>query len=485
VNALARGLFRRFWSIVSAVSVRVKILGMALGLVFLLGIGVTWQVRNALTGTLQAQLENESITSARDLAARAADPILINDLVGLQRLLLETQENNPDVRYVFIVDKHGQVLAHTFGNGFPMALLDANQAAPDDHHQLVLLQTESGLVWDTAVPIFEGRAGLVRLGLSDARQRAAIQSLTIQLLLMIVLVSALGVFLAVFLTWALTRPILELVEATRLVAQGDFSPRVPRWADDEIGDLAEAFNAMTAELAHADELRREREHLRRQLLERVITAQEDERRRIALELHDSTSQNLTSLMVGLRNLETLCGDPRIGKQADELRAVASQTLDEVHDISTRLRPRILDDLGLAAALEHLVREWQARHKTPVDLLIHTGEERLPGEIETAIYRIVQESLTNVARYSRARAVSVLVERRGGDVIALVEDDGQGFEAAQIIGARHLGLVGMRERAELLGGKLTLESQPGQGTSVHVQMPVSHLPLGAGQDKEKP
>lgn len=480
MNALAHDLFRRFWSIVSAVSVRVKILGMALGLVFLLGLGVTWQVRNALTGTLQAQLENESITSARDLAARAADPILINDLVGLQRLLLETQENNPDVRYVFIIDKYGQVLAHTFGNGFPMALLNANQASPDDHHQLVVLQTESGLVWDTAVPIFEGRAGLVRLGLSDARQRAAIQSLTIQLLLMIVLVSALGIFLAVSLTWVLTRPLLELVQATRLVAQGDFSPRVPRWADDEIGDLAEAFNAMTAELARTDEIRREREQLRRQLLERVITAQEDERRRIALELHDSTSQNLTSLMVGLRNLETLCGDPRIGKQADELRAVASQTLDEVHDISTRLRPRILDDLGLAAALEHLIREWQARHKTPVDLLIHAGQERLPGEIETAIYRIVQESLTNVARYSKARTVSVLVERRGGDVIALVEDDGQGFDAAQIIGDRHLGLVGMRERAELLGGKLTLESQPGAGTSVHVQIPVFPLPLEEDQ-----
>jgi signal transduction histidine kinase len=484
MSALTEGPFRHIWGIISAVSVRFKILGMGLGLVFLLGLGVTWQVRNALTATLQAQLENESVTAARDLASRAADPILINDLVGLQRLLLETQENNPDVRYAFIVDRYGQVLAHTFGDRFPIALLRLNQAAPGDHHHLTILETESGLVWDTAVPIFDGRAGLARLGISDARQRAAIQSLTLQLLLMIGLVSALGIFLAVSLTWVLTRPLIELVEATRLVAQGDFSPRVPRWANDEIGDLAEAFNAMTAELAHADELRREREHLRRQLLERVISAQEDERRRIALELHDSTSQNLTSLMVGLRNLETLCGDPRIGKQADELRAVASQTLDEVHEISTRLRPRILDDLGLAAALEHLIREWQARHKKPVDLLILTGDERLPGEIETAIYRIVQESLTNVARYSGAHSVSVLVERRGTDVIALVEDDGQGFDAAQTIGDRHLGLVGMRERAELLGGKLTIESQPGTGTSVHVQIPISPLALGEGQVEGK-
>jgi signal transduction histidine kinase len=471
MSALTRSLFRRFWNLISAVSVRVKILGMALGLVLLLGLGVTLQVRASLAYILHAQLETESITSTRDLAARAADPILLNDLVGLQKLLVETQQNNPDVRYAFIVNKNGQILAHTFGTGFPVGLLEANHAQPSDHHQTIILQTGDGLVWDTAVPIFDGRAGTVRIGFSDTRLQNAIQSLTAQLLLMVVLVSALGVMVAAFLTFVLTRPLRELVTATQTVAQGDFSPRVPRWADDEIGDLADAFNAMTLELARTDEIRREREQLRRQLLEKVIATQEDERRRIARELHDSTSQNLTSLMVGLKNIETICNDPRLRSAVDELRGVASETLDEVHEISTRLRPRILDDLGLAAALERLTHEWLARYKVPLDLLIHIGDERLPGEIETAIYRIVQESLTNVARYSKASSVSVLVERRGHDVIALVEDDGQGFDAAQNIGDRHLGLVGMRERAELLGGKLTIESEPGRGVGIHVQIPL--------------
>jgi HAMP domain-containing protein len=226
----------------------------------------------------------------------------------------ETQANNPDVRYVFIVDKYGQVLAHTFGAGFPTALLNANQAEASDHHHLVLLQTESGLVWDTAVPIFEGRAGLVRLGLTDARQRAAIQSLTIQLLVMIGLASALGIFLAVSLTWVLTRPILELVLATRAVAQGDFSPRVPRWADDEIGDLAEAFNAMTAELGHADEIRREREGLRRQLLERVAYFRGNRR---AVEPERQDCRNLSRAWYGEigaeqpRGAGALCAEKRI------------------------------------------------------------------------------------------------------------------------------------------------------------------------------
>ena len=465
-----RFLAARLWWLISAVSVRVKILGMALGLVLLFGGGILWQVRAALTRTLQTQAEAESVTLGRDLAARAADPILLNDLVGLQRLLAETLANNPDLRYAFILDKGGQVLVHTFGEGFPLALLDANRAEAQEHHHTVLLQTEEGLVWDTAVPILDGRVGVMRVGVSDAGLRAAIAAVSGQILLTMALVSALGVLGATLLTFVLTRPLRELVDATRRVAQGDFSPRVPRWAKDEIGDLAEAFNAMTTELARADELRREREQLRRQLLEKVIATQEDERRRIARELHDSTSQNLTSLMVGLRNLETICPDPRLRSTVDELRGVASQTLEEVHEISARLRPRILDDLGLPEALERLAHDWQARYKIPVDFLIHIGQERLPGEIETAIYRIVQESLTNVARYAEARSVSVLVERQGRDVVAIVEDDGQGFELTQEMGDRHLGLVGMRERAELLGGQLTIESAPGRGTSVHVQIP---------------
>lgn len=468
---MTRNLLQRFWNIVSAVSVRTKILGMALGLVLLLGLGVTIQVRSSLAYTLQGQLENEDVTSARDLAARTADLILLNNLVSLQRLLVETQENNPDVRYAFIVDKNGQVLAHTFGSGFPADLLTVNTAAPGDHHNTIILETDEGLVWDTAVPILDGQAGIARIGFSDSRLRQSLQNVTAQLLLIVILVSALGVLVATFLTWVLTRPILELVRATRAVASGDFSPRVARWADDEIGDLADAFNAMTVELAHTDEIRREREHLRRQLLEKVITTQEDERRRIARELHDSASQNLTSLIVGLKNIEAICDDPRLRAQVDELRDVTAQTLDEVHDISTRLRPRILDDLGLAAALEHLTHEWQARYKLPVDLAIHIGRERLPGVMETAIYRIVQESLTNAARHANARSISVLVERRAGAVVAVIEDDGSGFDSASITGDRHLGLVGMRERAELLGGNLTIESALGKGTSIFVQIPL--------------
>ncbi|MBI3163297.1 MAG: HAMP domain-containing protein [Chloroflexi bacterium] len=470
-------IIRRIWAVAGAVSVRSKILGIVLGFIALLGAGVIIQSRYALTATMTAQLEEQSVSVSRDVAARATDPILLNDLLGLHDLLDETLANNPNVRYAFIVDPQGQVIAQTFEGGFPLDLLTLNSVKQNKHHHTALIQTDEGLVWDTAVPILDGKIGTARIGLSDASMRAALSTLTAQLLLTIILVSATGVLVAVFLTWILTRPILALVSATRSVAKGDFTPRVPRWADDEIGDLADAFNAMTEELARTDELRREREVLRRQLLEKVISTQEDERRRIARELHDSTSQNLTSLIVGLRIMETNCAQCAAQSKATDMRQVASKTLDEVHDLSMRLRPRVLDDLGLAAALERLVSEWQARYKIPVDVAIQLNE-RLHGDVETAIYRIVQETLTNIARHAQAHSASILVERRGEVVRAIVEDDGVGFDANTNHGERHLGLLGMRERAELLNGTLTIESAHERGTSIFIEIPIQIEKIGA-------
>lgn len=466
-------LYQRFWDVAGSVSVRGKILGIVLGFILLLGVGVTLQARYALTATMASQLEEQSISVSRDVAARSTDPILLNDLLGLHDLLNETIANNPNIRYAFLVDDKGQVIAHTFDGGFPLDLLSLNSVEAGAHHHTALIQTDEGLVWDAAVPILDGEIGTARIGLSDASMQAALSTLTAQLLITILAVSLTGILVAVFLTWILTRPILSLAQATQSVAKGDFSPRVPRWANDEIGDLAEAFNAMTEELARTDELRREREVLRRQLLEKVITTQEDERRRIARELHDSTSQNLTSLLVGLRMMETYCSQCAAQSKATDLRQVASKTLEEVHDLSMRLRPRVLDDLGLAAALERLVSEWQARYKIPVDVEVQLLE-RLPGEVETAIYRIVQETLTNIARHADASSASILVERHGDLVRAIVEDDGVGFNSNTNRGERHLGLLGMRERAELLNGTLVIESSPEHGTSIYIEIPLPVL-----------
>jgi signal transduction histidine kinase len=472
MKALIARLPQRFWALAGSVSIRTKILGIVLGLVMLLGLGVTAQVRYTLTRAMDAQLQEQSVSVARDVAARAADLILINDLYALHQLLHETQANNLSLRYAFVLDPNGQILAHTFGAGFPAGLREANTARADEHHHTVILNTDEGPVWDTAVPIFDGRAGVARVGLSETLVRQTVDAVTGQLLVTTVAVSIIGVTAAAFLTWLLTRPILQLAQAAQAVGRGDLTQRVPRWANDEIGNLADSFNAMTDALAVAAEARSERDQLRARYVSGVIAAQEDERKRIARELHDSTSQSLTSLMVGLKALSAACEGPDFRQHIEELRSVAAQTLDDVHNLALQLRPSVLDDLGLPAALERYVADCRRRYRLPIDLAVRGLEvERLPAQVETALYRIVQESLTNVVRHAAARTASVLVERRNGSVRAIIEDDGRGFDPVSA-SREQLGLYGIRERAELLGGTLTIESAPGQGASLFIEIPIS-------------
>jgi signal transduction histidine kinase len=166
----------------------------------------------------------------------------------------------------------------------------------------------------------------------------------------------------------------------------------------------------------------------------------------------------------------------ISAQLQALKTIVADTLDDVRDLALGLRPSVLDDLGLEPAVRRTVRTFHAFHGLAIDFqAVGLEGVRLPPPVETALYRILQEALTNVAQHAAARQVSLLLEARAGTVIVIVEDDGCGFEADGMMqGAaakRWLGLHGMRERAELLGGKLTVESAPGAGTTVYAQVPL--------------
>ena len=224
-----------------------------------------------------------------------------------------------------------------------------------------------------------------------------------------------------------------------------------------------------------DELQREAT-LRRQVLDHLITAQEEERKRIARELHDQTSQSLTSLIITLKVLEEAGSLEEVRTHVGDLRATVGRILKEVHEMGMALRPRILDDLGLLAALRQYVADLQYRLRLPIDLQVLGLEgERLRAPVETALYRIAQEALANVAMHAQAQSVSVLLEKRGHLVKLIVEDDGHGFDVDQVTGGGpyegNLGLHGMRERVSLLGGTLTIESRPGTGTAVFVEIPL--------------
>ncbi|MBI5627747.1 MAG: sensor histidine kinase, partial [Candidatus Rokubacteria bacterium] len=349
------------------------------------------------------------------------------------------------------------------------------------------LASEEGILRDVAVPIFEGRAGVVRVGMTEERLERTLTRTTEQLLLLIAGVSLLGVLAAYLPTRILTRPLLELRDLTRAVGREDFTPRARVRFPDEIGQLAAAFNAMVENLDRADTERsrlldelRAKEQMRRELLQKVISAQEEERKRVARELHDETGQSLASLMVGLKVLESQDRLEEVKGKVADLRSVVDKVLRDIHDLAWELRPSLLDSLGLAAAIQRSAEEYRERPGLRIDCQVtDLDQKRLPPEVETAAYRIVQEALTNVAKHAQATRASVVLRHRGTSLLAIVEDDGKGFDVDAILGAapieKRLGLFGMSERAALLGGRFSLESTPGKGTTVFVEIPLPGAP----------
>jgi signal transduction histidine kinase len=206
------------------------------------------------------------------------------------------------------------------------------------------------------------------------------------------------------------------------------------------------------------------------LSRRLVEVQENERRTVARELHDEAAQALVSLRYGLQLLERETGGEGVAARVAELKQTTDAVIDSLHRLAAALRPASLDLVGLEAALRQYLRSIEAKWGLTVRFKARGLEgERLPAAVETALYRVVQEAVTNVVRHASATRVDVLVERRDGRVVALVEDDGKGFAPATAQGAECLGLVGMRERAEALGGTLAVESAPGEGTTIAVEV----------------
>jgi signal transduction histidine kinase len=647
-----RRIGMQIWTAAWSVGIRFKILGIVLGLVLLFGVGVTMYVRHTVEIALREELELRGQSIAVDLAARSTDYLLTNNTYALHTLVMDTVANNEDLRYALVIDAEGRVVAHSFGNGLPKGLFEANTVAVGERSKLQLLKTEEGWIWDVAALAYEGQAGIARVGLSETRLRTAVGSITGRLLTATALASVLGLAGSFLLTWILTRPIMELARITQAIGQGDLQQEARVWTGDEIGRLGRVFNttiaslrgantenqrysqqllqrnrelaalyavattldspqdlrhildralaaameatgslagwvtlideqtglkelacwngledsiacledrekspcqcqiaidlkrplvislkdtcpvkgmllstgervmchatapltakgkslgvinlagsngeafsfddldllgalahelAVAVENAHLWEELKRKEELRGKLLDAVITAQEEERKRIARELHDDTGQAITSLMVGLRIAAEAPSLAEMVARLTGIREIAAETLVGLRSLVRDLRPSLLDDLGLEAALVKYIDTYRAKLGIPVDLEIAglQSDRRLAPHIELALFRIIQEALTNIAKHANAHSVSVVVEAREATVVAVVEDDGIGFDVQQAPSSAledaHLGLYGMRERAILLGGQLEMESSPGHGTTVQVVLPVN-------------
>jgi two-component system sensor histidine kinase UhpB len=280
------------------------------------------------------------------------------------------------------------------------------------------------------------------------------------------------------------RPIHSLRDATRRFNAGDHSARasLAPLTDPDVAALVLDVNALWDRMeADAITIQEKTEQAER-LAAQVIMAQEEERRRVARELHDEAGQALTAVIIGLeRGLasmpETYASDLPVQPRQliSNLRDLAAQTLDEVRKLALELRPSVLDDLGLVAALRQYVRSTEERSGLAAQLTVvgfdEASDERLPPQVETALFRIAQEALTNAIRHARATTVQVRLRRTDASAALEVRDDGVGLGATPTPAGEHLGKFGMRERARLLGGTFVATPVSPRGTLVQVNVPL--------------
>ena len=265
----------------------------------------------------------------------------------------------------------------------------------------------------------------------------------------------------------------DLLEEQRL-AQRELSQ-----AHDQLADRARQLEALvqerTAKLADSNEQLRREMREREQLQRQLNHAQEEERRRIARELHDQMGQELTALNLGLNSLHK-AAPKKLKDAVRSLQELATQTARNLRRVALELRPSTLDELGLVKAVRNLAETWSAHCGIQVDVESRqypaTG---VSAEVETTLYRVIQEALNNVAKHSGAKYASIILHHASGHVELLIEDDGSGFDATKPRPAPNerggLGLRGIQERLSLLGGTLNVESAPQQGTTIVVRIPV--------------
>jgi signal transduction histidine kinase len=310
--------------------------------------------------------------------------------------------------------------------------------------------------------------------------------------------------LALLFAWgaarSVRRPIALLTDSAERIAYGNLNQPIPPLGQDEIGRLGRSFEQMrlalkgslehveranqqleqrveerTHELKALYEQLQERERWREELLRKVIAAQEDERKRLARELHDETSQTLSALAMKIETALAAWPAEASRDRLVEARQLTVRTLEELHRLIFDLRPSVLDDLGLVSA----IRWYAERHLEPRGIAVRCEfsgfGSRLMPELETALFRVAQEAITNIAKHSGAETVLIQCLQRDDRITIEIEDDGKGFVPATLpppsARERGLGLLGMRERVELFGGTIEIDSAPGSGTRIAVSVPV--------------
>ncbi len=464
----AVSILKKFYN----VSLRIKVIGLVIFATLLLGLPVIYFVNIDFSRQNNMQLKLMSLAIGKQLSSQSVNYILEDNFYALEKLLKSSVKSDPDLVYAFIENKKGEVIASTFDGGFPADLLKVNSFNPKSL-SAVKIKTNEGLVYDTAVPILRGRLGTVRVGISTKRSSMLLYSLIRSIIIVMIFAAVLAIILSSSIAWWVMTPIVKLSEAFNKVKSGSYDVKLDIKRDDEIGMLARDFNKMAVSLKKADEERMENDNLRKNFINNVIKAQEEERKRIAKDLHDQFAQMLAYIKIRIGLLKNLNNIEEARESVAQISEELTNALDVVRNIARSLMPGILEEMGLVCAVTSYIDDINKKSLNfKVDFYsdYDIKNKRFDQNIEINVYRIIQEALSNVILHSHSNYAKINLGIAEGKIIGSVEDYGTGFNYG-LISKDSLGIFGMTERAKLLGGDLKIESKTGAGTLINFYIPL--------------
>ncbi len=449
------------------VSLRGKIVGLIIVIAIFISFFTVIQVYYVFHKESDLQLRALSKTIAEDLSYQSVSYIKDNNIMKLMKIIENMKQHNKDIRYVFIENIKGKVIASTFENGFPLKLLTINNYGFKKISIVKLKNLYNG-VWDSSYPISRGKLGVVRVGVLTKYSKTLVNSFIGSLIFTIILIVFINIVVFSTIIMFMTNPIVKLTNALQDVERGDLTVKLKEvYIRDEIGELIHAFNKMIKRLRDAETIKLERDNLMKEFTKKIMDAHEEERKRISRQLHDQIGQILANIKIRLKLLENSSGiNNKIKNDIRILRDNLSSDIELVHSMAKNLRPAIIDELGLFNAIDYYIDDFVkiSGIKVKSDFIGQSSCCRLQPEIEIAIYRIVQEALLNVVSHSKATFVRVMLECNKNEFRGVIEDNGIGFNYKEG-NVENLGLYGMIERAELLNGRLDIKSEKGKGTTI--------------------
>jgi signal transduction histidine kinase len=467
------------WRILSF-PIFLKIVGIGIITAILFGVVTLVQTRSTTSEILYQLLEQKTIAIGRSIADAIERPMSTGDYYSVRRHLTEAQKSFPEIRYIIVRNHDENIVASTFEKAVPRDLMKFPSPLCPPQCAAAVIGSEEGKIMDVSLPIAQGHIGFVELGVLDQIVTRELDSLRGKVLWALLLCATIGIAYALMLTGILTRPIHHLVQSANKIREGQFATRATVFSNDEIGRLAVAFNQMAEALTQYRQEVQAKEKARLSLIERTVQLQEDERKSISRELHDHFGQSLLALLLqvqsGCKYSSSRCEYASLqGSLRSNIENAIRQMISEVHRLAWGMRPSILDDYGLESALSRHIQEVTNTTGLEIDyqFISPEGLMRLPIGAEVSLFRIAQEATTNIIKHAKASHVSFIVLRQLHEITMLVEDNGQGFDfvAANAKGDQCLGLMGMKERVNLLGGSFVIESAPGEGTTIRVRIPL--------------